>query len=94
VRLTDDPVTGADAAELAAVTVSIAETRAALAAYFERRDELVVRLARNGATYTDIAALAEITDRGVGKVVRAAGVRRYRQRSTVPGSPPGATPAS
>ena len=84
----------ADAIELAVVTRNIAETRAELARHFERRDQLVLNLARLGVTYAEIAAIAGITDRAVGKVVRAAGVRRYRQRSTVPGSPPGATPAS
>ena len=88
------PAALADAIELAVVTRNIAETRAELARHFERRDQLAVNLARLGVSYSEIAAIAEIGDAAVGKLVRAAGVRRYRPRSTVPGSPPDNTPAS
>lgn len=79
---TDDLAAVADAlAELGAVTRAIAAMRADLARSYARRDELVIQLARLGVPYGEIAEITETTERAVGKIVRAAGVRRYRQRS-------------
>jgi hypothetical protein len=42
------------------------------------RDEWVVALARERVKHADIAEAADITPQAVGKVTRAAGVRRVR----------------
>lgn len=77
--MTDNPPGLDDMTELAITTAGIKEAKAALARYYDRRDELMIRLARLGVPYAEIADIAEIGAPAVSKITRAAGVRRYRQ---------------
>lgn len=44
------------------------------------RDRLVIELARLSVPLADIASAVGTTPQAIGKIARAAGVRRYRQR--------------
>ncbi len=71
----------AQLAEIAAVTAQLAAAERLTEAIRERRDRLLLSSAGNGLAHADLAAAAEMTPQGIGKITRAAGQHRYRPRS-------------
>jgi hypothetical protein len=69
-------------AALAEVSSSLRKLEAGAAAGRELRDEMITGLARDRVPHKDIGAAAGITPQAVGKLARAAGIRR--RRSTEP----------
>lgn len=77
-------------AVLATTTRTLRDAEARAAAIRRDQHAQIVRLARDRAPYGDIAIAAGISDQAVGKIARAAGVRRYRPSTPAarPSEPP------
>lgn len=67
-------------ATVKAATVQLAAANRLAAAALSWRDRLVLDAARSGRTLDAIAAAADVSPQMVGKLTRAAGIRRYRPR--------------
>ena len=67
--------------ELGSSALRLASAEAAADEERTRRDALVLSLARQMVPYAEIAVAARMTVQGVGKITRAAGIRRYRGRA-------------
>jgi len=67
--------------ELGSAALRLERAEAAADEERTRRDALVLSLARQNVPYAQIAVAARMTVQGVGKITRAAGIRRYRGRA-------------
>jgi hypothetical protein len=73
-------VTGATLSELAAVSAQLAASEELTAGIRARRDRLVLTLAEADVPHDMIGDAAVLSVKGVGKITRAAGLRRYAPR--------------
>ena len=67
--------------ELGSSAIRLEHAEAAADEERTRRDALVLSLARQSVPYAEIAVAARMTVQGVGKITRAAGIRRYRDKA-------------
>jgi hypothetical protein len=76
-------VNGAHAmrAQLRAMQETVAAADAAADAARDDRDKVIIRLAaEHELTYQELAAITGLSVAAIGKIVKAGGVRRYRER--------------
>jgi hypothetical protein len=76
-----EPVPRGELADLAHFTRQAARYGDIAAEWRRQQHAEIIRLARAGWPYGDIAAVTGISPQAVGKLARAAGIRRYRQGS-------------